>query len=64
MCDCIYRDAQKQSAIAEKSIELEELRLKVEELTVKKNQRLQKLRHTPTDPVIAKLLKDVSVGGE
>ena len=60
----MYRDAQKRLAIADKCVELEELRLRVEELTIKKNQLLQKLRHTPTNPVTARILKDVSVGGE
>ena len=50
-------------AVADKLRELEELRSELQELRTKKSQLEKKLRHLPTDPLTAKVLKDVSVNG-
>ena len=58
-----YRDTEEQVAVADKLRELEELRSELQELRKRKSQLEKKLRHLPTDPLTAKVLKDVSVDG-
>ena len=50
--------------MADKLRELETLRSRVEELSKRKRELEQRLRHLPTDSLKAKLLENVKVGGK
>ena len=61
---CMCSDLQHQADVAEKQRELEALRSRVEELTRRKRELEQRLRHLPTDSLKARLLENVRVGGK
>jgi hypothetical protein len=59
----VVRDTEEQVALGEKRKEIAHLKKRVEDMTKRRNDLQQKLKHFPTDSLRAKVLKDTVVEG-
>jgi predicted RNase H-like nuclease (RuvC/YqgF family) len=59
----LCRDTEEQVALGEKRKEIAHLKKRVEDMTKRRNDLQQKLKHFPTDSLRAKVLKDTVVEG-